>query len=137
MFAGFDYGSSNCAIGVLDNEQQVSLVPLEQGKQYLPSTLYTHHSALVVDFVAKHLAGSPFEHDFKTERQALLNTIPRIKSDLDIQAGDDTLFIGREAISEYVQFPEEGYFVKSPKSFFGAVGLKQGKLISLKTLLQR
>ena len=128
MFAGFDYGSSNCAIGVIDNEQQVSLVPLEQGKQYLPSTLYTHHSALVVDFVTKHLTGSPFEHDFKTERQALLNTIPRIKSDLDIQAGDETLFIGREAISEYVQFPEEGYFVKSPKSFFGAVGLKQGQI---------
>ena len=110
MFAGFDYGSSNCAIGVMNNEQQVSLVPLEQGKHYLPSTLYTHHSALVVDFVAKHLAGSQFEHDFRTQRQALLNTLPRVKSDLDIQAGDETLFIGREAISEYVQFPEEGYF---------------------------
>ena len=127
MFVGFDYGSSNCAMGVL-NEERVQLIPLEQGKHYLPSTLYTHHSALVVDFVAQHLQGSEHEHAYKTARQPLLNTLPRIKSDLDLQAGDETLFIGREAISEYVQFPEEGYFVKSPKSFFGATGLKQGQI---------
>jgi hypothetical chaperone protein len=127
MFVGFDYGSSNCAMGVL-NEERVQLIPLEQGKYYLPSTLYTHHSALVVDFVAQHLHGSDHEHAYKTARQPLLNTLARIKSDLDLQAGDETLFIGREAISEYVQFPEEGYFVKSPKSFFGATGLKQGQI---------
>ena len=127
MFVGFDYGSSNCAMGVL-NEERVQLIPLEQGKHYLPSTLYTHHSALVVDFVAQHLHGSDHEHAYKTARQPLLNTLARIKSDLDLQAGDETLFIGREAISEYVQFPEEGYFVKSPKSFFGATGLKQGQI---------
>ncbi|KPH90664.1 chaperone [Pseudoalteromonas undina] len=127
MFVGFDYGSSNCAMGVL-NEERVQLIPLEQGKHYLPSTLYTHHSALVVDFVAQHLNGSEHEHGYKTARQPLLNTLARIKSDLDLQAGDETLFIGREAISEYVQFPEEGYFVKSPKSFFGATGLKQGQI---------
>ena len=114
-------------MGVL-NEERVQLIPLEQGKHYLPSTLYTHHSALVVDFVAQHLQGSEHEHAYKTARQPLLNTLLRIKSDLDLQAGDDTLFIGREAISEYVQFPEEGYFVKSPKSFFGATGLKQGQI---------
>lgn len=114
-------------MGVL-NEERVQLIPLEQGKHYLPSTLYTHHSALVVDFVAQHLNGSEHEHGYKTARQPLLNTLARIKSDLDLQAGDETLFIGREAISEYVQFPEEGYFVKSPKSFFGATGLKQGQI---------
>ena len=114
-------------MGVL-NKERVQLIPLEQGKHYLPSTLYTHHSALVVDFVAQHLNGSEHEHAYKTARQPLLNTLARIKSDLDLQAGDDTLFIGREAISEYVQFPEEGYFVKSPKSFFGATGLKQGQI---------
>lgn len=114
-------------MGVL-NKERVQLIPLEQGKHYLPSTLYTHHSALVVDFVAQHLNGSEHEHAYKTARQPLLNTLARIKSDLDLQTGDETLFIGREAISEYVQFPEEGYFVKSPKSFFGATGLKQGQI---------
>lgn len=127
MFVGFDYGSSNCAMGVF-SEERVRLIPLEQGKHYLPSTLYTHHSALVVDYVAQHLQSTAYEHAYRADRQALLNTLPRIKSDLDLQAGDETLFIGREAISEYVQFPEEGYFVKSPKSFFGATGLKQGQI---------
>lgn len=128
MFVGFDYGSSNCAMGVMNAQNAVELVPLEHGKHYLPSTLYTHHSALVVDFVAQHLTGSSYEHDFKSQRQALLNTMVRIKSDLDLAPGEENLFIGREAISEYVQFPEEGYFVKSPKSFFGATGLKQGQI---------
>ncbi|OUS72585.1 molecular chaperone [Pseudoalteromonas sp. A601] len=128
MVVGFDYGSSNCAMGVMGENNLVELVPLEQGKHYLPSTLYTHHSALVVDFVAKHLTGTPFEHDYKSQRQALLNTLPRIKSDLDLAVDEQSLFIGREAINEYVQFPEEGYFVKSPKSFFGATGLKQGQI---------
>ncbi|MGS0497500.1 molecular chaperone [Pseudoalteromonas mariniglutinosa] len=128
MFVGFDYGSSNCAMGVMNAQNAVELVPLEQGKHYLPSTLYTHHSALVVDFVAQHLTGTTFEQDFKSQRQALLNSMVRIKSDLDLAAGEESLFIGREAISEYVQFPEEGYFVKSPKSFFGATGLKQGQI---------
>ena len=128
MVVGFDYGSSNCAMGVMGENNLVELVPLEQGKHYLPSTLYTHHSALVVDFVAKNLTGTPFEHDYKSQRQALLNTLPRIKSDLDLAVNEQSLFIGREAINEYVQFPEEGYFVKSPKSFFGATGLKQGQI---------
>ncbi|MFY8325501.1 molecular chaperone [Pseudoalteromonas sp. ZZD1] len=128
MVVGFDYGSSNCAMGIIGENNLVELVPLEQGKHYLPSTLYTHHSALVVDFVAKHLTGTSFEHDYKSQRQALLNTLPRIKSDLDLAVNEQSLFIGREAINEYVQFPEEGYFVKSPKSFFGATGLKQGQI---------
>ncbi|MCQ8877346.1 molecular chaperone [Pseudoalteromonas shioyasakiensis] len=128
MVVGFDYGSSNCAMGVIGENNLVELVPLEQGKHYLPSTLYTHHSALVVDFVAKHLTGTSFEQDYKSQRQALLNTLPRIKSDLDLAADEQSIFIGREAINEYVQFPEEGYFVKSPKSFFGATGLKQGQI---------
>ncbi|MBB1332732.1 molecular chaperone [Pseudoalteromonas sp. SG43-7] len=128
MVVGFDYGSSNCAMGVMNAQNTVELVPLEQGKFYLPSTLYTHHSALVVDFVAQHLTGTNYETDFKTQRQALLNSMVRIKSDLDLAPGDESLFIGREAINEYVQFPEEGYFVKSPKSFFGAIGLKQGQI---------
>lgn len=42
MVVGFDYGSSNCAMGVMGENNLVELVPLEQGKHYLPSTLYTH-----------------------------------------------------------------------------------------------
>lgn len=128
MLVGFDYGSSNCAMGVMNTQQNVELVPLEQGKHFLPSTLYTPHAALVVDFVAKHLKGTEQEAPFLQTRQPLLNTMARVKSDLDFQTNDQAIFVGREAISEYTQFPEEGYFVKSPKSFFGATGLKQGQI---------
>lgn len=128
MLVGFDYGSSNCAMGVMSAQQTVELVPLEQGKYFLPSTLYTPHSALVVDYVAEHLKGTHHEAVFLQTRQPLLNSMARIKSELDFQSGDKAIFVGREAIDEYTQFPDEGYFVKSPKSFFGAVGLKQAQI---------
>jgi hypothetical chaperone protein len=35
------------------------------------------------------------------------------------------LFFGQEAIDHYVAAPSEGYFIKSPKSFLGASGLRQ------------
>ena len=54
MIVGFDYGSSNCAMGVMD-EQGVKLINLEAERTYLPSTLYAQHNALVVDYVAKQL----------------------------------------------------------------------------------
>ncbi|MGO2366142.1 MAG: molecular chaperone [Pseudoalteromonas sp.] len=128
MLVGFDYGSSNCAMGVMNAQQTVELVPLEQGKHFLPSTLYTPHSALVVDYVTEHLKGTHHEAVFLQTRQPLLNSMTRIKSELDFQSGDKAIFVGREAIEEYTQFPDEGYFVKSPKSFFGAVGLKQAQI---------
>ena len=39
MFAGFDYGTSNCSIGLV-GDGHVALVPLEEGDPLIPSTLY-------------------------------------------------------------------------------------------------
>ncbi|WP_394225765.1 molecular chaperone [Pseudoalteromonas spongiae] len=123
MIVGFDYGSSNCAMGVL--EQSVpKLVPLENGKPYLPSTLYAQHNSLIVDYVAKNLAKGELADTYVNQRKGLLAGIPAIRSDLDLANNESGIYIGREAIDEYIEFPEEGFYVKSPKSFFGATGLK-------------
>ncbi|MBD1581494.1 molecular chaperone [Pseudoalteromonas sp. S16_S37] len=124
MIVGFDYGSSNCAIGTMAQEQQVQLVELEAGRCYLPSTLYAQHNALVVDFVANKLKGTDFAESYQHSRSSLLKGMPAIRRDLDLASGETGLQIGTAAIEEYIDFPEEGYFVKSPKSFFGAIGLK-------------
>ncbi|BBN80833.1 molecular chaperone [Pseudoalteromonas sp. A25] len=124
MIVGFDYGSSNCAIGTLTSEQRVQLVELEAERYYLPSALYAQHNALVVDFVASKLKETEFADDYMQSRTSLLKGIPAIRNDLDLSSDETGLQIGTAAIEEYIDFPEEGYFVKSPKSFFGAVGLK-------------
>lgn len=96
MIAGFDYGTSHCSIG-LPLAQGVELVMLEDGEHLIPSTLYS----------------------------------PRPQDQLD---GEDIAFtpenldamkFGRRALDEYLADPAEGYFVKSPKSFLGAVGLPE------------
>lgn len=123
MIVGFDYGSSNCAMGVMA-ESSPKLIPLEQGKPYLPSTLYAQHNSLIVDFVAKNLKHTHHVDEFINQRKGLLASIPAIRSDLDLTTNDSGIYIGKEAIEEYIEFPEEGFYVKSPKSFFGATGLK-------------
>ncbi|MCG7560567.1 molecular chaperone [Pseudoalteromonas sp. McH1-42] len=127
MIAGFDYGSSNCAIGVM-REGDVTLVPLEQGKPYLPSTLYALHNSLVSEYVAHNLAGSAFATDYQAARKPLLGSAAMARRELDLAPDEQGVFVGQQAIEEYIAFPEEGYFVKSPKSFFGAVGLKPAQL---------
>ena len=37
MFAGLDFGTSNCSIAVIENNAPV-LIPLEDGKYRLPSS---------------------------------------------------------------------------------------------------
>ncbi|RRS10134.1 molecular chaperone [Pseudoalteromonas sp. J010] len=121
MKVGFDYGSSNCAMGVMKNGE-VELLRLEQDKHYLPSTMYTMHNALIPAFVHRHAAIT--DTDYAQSRQGLLSVAQQAKRDLDLASQETGVFFGQQAINEYIEFPEEGFYVKSPKSFFGAVGLK-------------
>ncbi|MBQ4860947.1 molecular chaperone [Pseudoalteromonas sp. MMG013] len=125
MIVGFDYGSSNCAMGIMANHD-VKLVNLESNRTYLPSTLYAQHNALVIDYVAKQLQQRSVSEaeQYCLERANTLRSVPAIRRDLGLTQAESGLAIGSAAITEYIDFPEEGYFVKSPKSFFGAVGLK-------------
>ncbi|PAJ72777.1 molecular chaperone [Pseudoalteromonas sp. NBT06-2] len=127
MFAGFDYGSSNCAIGVWQ-QNQINLVPLEGDNYYIPSTLYALHPSLIVSEVYKGIKSTELKHDYQKTRQPLLNSLTMVKSNLDLTDDECKIHLGRDAITEYIECPEEGHFVKSPKSFFGAIGLKKQQL---------
>jgi hypothetical chaperone protein len=107
LVAGFDYGTSHCAIGLTgadpapDGERpSVRMVPLENGRPLIASTLYAPKA------------------DFELELgdDAAL--------DMTTQAYRDLRF-GQTALDAYLQDPTEGYFVKSPKSFLGAPGLSE------------
>ncbi|MDP5212880.1 molecular chaperone [Pseudoalteromonas tunicata] len=127
MFVGFDYGSANCAIGVWQNNR-AELVPLEQDNCYLPSSLYALHPSLIVHQVNQGLQCKDLRADFQRTRAPLLNSLAFAKSEFDLQDDECVVHIGRDAVEQYIANPEEGHYIKSPKSFFGAVGLKPSQL---------
>ncbi|WP_038959880.1 Hsp70 family protein, partial [Yersinia pestis] len=47
----------------------------------------------------------------------------------------DSLLFGLSALAQYIEDPEEVYFVKSPKSFLGANGLKPQQLALFEDLV--
>lgn len=97
--AGFDYGTSNCSIGVL-RDGEATLLAVEGEYRQIPSTLYAPKP------LSQFGSGAP---DVRA---------------LDLAtASKDALQFGRAALAAYLQSPETGYFIKSPKSFLGAKGL--------------
>ncbi|SBS33110.1 Chaperone protein DnaK [Marinomonas aquimarina] len=122
MYCGFDYGTSNCALGILQDGKPV-LAELEQNHRYLPSTVYALSRDFITEAVAKGLSDS-MRAEFIESRKGVLSRARRFRVEEDYEANDQVLFYGREAFAEYYQFPDEGYFVKSPKSFLGGAGLR-------------
>ena len=124
MICGFDYGTSNCAIGI-EEDDKVRLVPLEGSNTFLPSTLYALDRDLISESVARNLIEPQTRERFVEQRRLILSRAQRVRREEDIASDEQTLFFGRAAFSEYYQWPEDGYFVKSPKSFLGGSGLRE------------
>ncbi len=128
MFSGFDYGTSNCAMGIItpntSSSSNVQLLALEQGKAFMPSTLYALERELICEQVGLAIQPANIKQDFLTLRSNSLAQARRIRQQESLDASEQSLFFGRAAFEEYYDFPEEGYFVKSPKSFLGASGLR-------------
>lgn len=125
MIAGFDYGTSNCAISAFsETTQQIGLVELEQGKCFVPSTLFALERELIVESVALNMQDAAQKDEFITLRRNQLNMAQRVRCEADIQQDEQSLFFGREAFAQYLAQPDEGYFVKSPKSFLGGSGFR-------------
>jgi len=128
MFSGFDYGTSNCAMGIINpnstTPSKVQLLALEQGKAFMPSTLYALERELICEQVALNIPSTELKQDFLNLRSNALAQARRIRQQESLDSSEQSLFFGRGAFEEYYDFPEEGYFVKSPKSFLGASGLR-------------
>lgn len=125
MISGFDYGTSNCAIGVMDSSgNKARLLPLEGEQAFLPSSLYALGRELICESVLKGIPLGGEQDDYQRSRAANLNLAARFRAQESIGADEQSLFFGREAFSEYFSLPGEGYFVKSVKSFLGVGGLR-------------
>jgi len=126
MFSGFDFGTSNCAVGVIktdDPQQQVQLLPINQGQPLMPSALYARRRELICESAALLMQDSDMQQQYMRLRSLQLEAARRVRRQEDIRSGEETVFVGQAAFDQYLSSPGEGYFVKSVKSFLGGSGL--------------
>lgn len=117
---GFDYGTSNCSVAVMDNGQP-QIVPL-LNKNTIASNLYAPDRDIITHWLNQQLKGEQ-QSNFQKERQLQLQKSQRALRELAFDGIDTDLVFGKSALEKYLEDPEEGYYIKSPKSFLGASGL--------------
>ncbi|MFP9230584.1 molecular chaperone [Pectobacterium cacticida] len=129
MFIGFDYGTANCSVAVMDAGTP-RLLPLEKGSPYLPSLLCAPTREAVSEWLWRH-----HQVNAEGENALLLKRAISNNREEDIRVQPDSVKFGRDALRHYMDDPEETWFVKSPKSFLGAVGLKAQQIALFEDLV--
>lgn len=119
MFIGFDYGTANCSVAVM-REGAPQLLTLENGSPLLPSMISAPTREAVSEWLYRHHGVAAQEK----ETQALLRRAIAYNREEDIEVTPGSVLFGLNALGYYMVDPEEVWFVKSPKSFLGASGLK-------------
>ncbi|MGD8105543.1 molecular chaperone [Pantoea sp. FN0302] len=130
MFIGFDYGTANCSVAVVENGAP-RLLKLEKDSPYLPSMLCGPTREAISEWLFRH-------HQVPTpeaENQALLRRAIAFNRDEDIEVTPGSIHFGLDALSQYMTDSEEVWFVKSPKSFLGANGLKPQQIALFEDLV--
>lgn len=130
MFIGFDYGTANCSVAVM-RDHGPELLTLENNEPYLPSMLCAPTREAVSECLHRHWqvpTGSE-------ENQQPLRRAISYNREEDIPVGGDSVLFGLQALAHYMEDPEEVYFVRSPKSFLGANGLKPQQIALFEDLV--
>ncbi|MCW0315833.1 Chaperone protein DnaK [Pantoea ananatis] len=130
MFIGFDYGTANCSIAVSEKGAP-RLLTLENGQRLLPSMICSPTREAVSEWLHRH-------HQVATPEQestALLQRALRYNREEDIDVLPDSVQFGLTALQHYMVDPEDVWFVKSPKSFLGATGLKPQQIAFFEDLV--
>ncbi len=117
---GFDYGTSNCSVAIMVNGEP-NIVPL-QGQNTIASNLYAPDRDIITHWLHQQLKGAQ-QHNFKNDRAVQLQKSQRALRELAFDGIHSDLVFGKAALAQYLEDPEEGYYIKSPKSFLGASGL--------------
>lgn len=118
---GFDYGTSNCAVGVISGDKP-QLVELGVHGRYMASTLYAPAREVIVNWLHSQLEATS-QAQFARDRQLQLRKGQAVSRELALDGISSELSFGQQALANYLEEPDEGYYIKSPKSFLGASGL--------------
>ena len=127
---GFDYGTSNCSVAIMANGQP-QMVPLlnsnsdnhnSSSANTIASNLYAPDRDIISHWLYLQLT-EEHKNSFKSERAPQLQKAQRALRELSFDGIASDLLFGKAALDKYLEDPEEGYYIKSPKSFLGASGL--------------
>jgi hypothetical chaperone protein len=118
---GFDYGTSNCSVAHMVNGKP-HLIPLVGNNPYLASNLYAPGREVIVNWLYQQLSNDN-KVAYQQERAPQLQKGQAVLRELSFDGIDSNLLFGKAALDKYLEDPEEGYYIKSPKSFLGASGL--------------
>ncbi|MCG7531170.1 molecular chaperone [Psychrobium sp. MM17-31] len=118
---GFDYGTSNCAVAFMQQDKPQH-INLGQHGRYMPSTLYAPSRDIISLDLMQKLPTAKHQ-GFKSARQLQLSKGSAAMRELREDDIPTHLSFGQLALDRYLEDPEEGYYIKSPKSFLGASGL--------------
>jgi len=88
----------------------------------LASNLYTPDRDIITHWLCQQL-GPEQQIAFKEVRNPQLQKAQRALRELNFDGIASDLLFGKAALDKYLEDPEEGYYIKSPKSFLGASGL--------------
>ncbi|MDC0612178.1 molecular chaperone [Vibrio sp.] len=118
MYIGFDYGTANCSVAVMEGDS-ARMLPLEGDTPFIPSTLCAPTRESVSEYLYRFFKIEPED---ALGKQLLRSAIAgNREEDIELESGD--LLFGQAALDSYLADPEFVYYVKSPKSFLGASGL--------------
>jgi len=122
---GFDYGTSNCSVAIMADSQP-QIIPLMnshgQASKTIASNLYAPDRDIIAHWLYQHLSSAQ-QVEFKNLRGPQLQKAQPALRELAFDGIDSALVFGKAALDKYLEDPEEGYYIKSPKSFLGASGL--------------
>lgn len=123
---GFDYGTSNCGVATMNNGQPkiISLLPNANNESgsYIASNLYAPNRDVIANWLVKQLSDEQ-QASYQALRKPQLQKGQSALRELAYDGISPDLLFGKAALSQYLEDPEEGYYIKSPKSFLGASGL--------------
>ncbi|WP_353165828.1 molecular chaperone [Providencia sp.] len=123
MFIGFDYGTSNCAVAIMENGVP-KLLPLEGEQAYIPSTLCAPTRESVSEHLFRHCKISPSDDI----GQQILRRSMAFNQEEGVELVPEDIVFGQAALDLYLRDPRDVYYVKSPKSFLGASGLHETQI---------
>lgn len=123
MFIGFDYGTSNCAVAIMEDGVP-KLLPLEGEQFYIPSTLCAPSRESVSEHLFRHCKISPLDDI----GQQILKRSIAFNQEEGIDLVPEDILFGHAALELYLRDPRDVYYVKSPKSFLGASGLHETQI---------
>ncbi|MCG9595424.1 molecular chaperone [Vibrio sp. Isolate25] len=130
MAIGFDYGTANCSVAELVNDE-VRQIPLVGDNYYISSTLCAPTAEVVSEYLFRCLDISPGS-DIS---ESVLRRAIKLNREEGLEVRFDDVRFGQQALELYLEDPKDVYYVKSPKSFLGVTGLRDMQLAFFEDLV--